>query len=123
MDDQMFTNIDDIQDPVLLSLNNNNETDLDPVLDPKHKSPNLKKLDENVSNIHLDVVKTVNDSDVLFNESNILLIFILLLAGLPQGNNLIASFMPKFIKGDIVITIIKSLMLFLIYYIVSRFIL
>ena len=121
MDDQMFTNIDDIQDPVLLSLNNNNETDLDPVLDPKHKSPNLKKLDENVSNIHLDVVKTVNDSDVLFNESNILLIFILLLAGLPQGNNLIASF--KFIKGDIVITIIKSLMLFLIYYIVSRFIL
>ena len=62
-------------------------------------------------------------SDGLDPFYNIILIFILLLAGLPQGNNLIASFMPKFIKGDIVITIIKSLMLFLIYYIVSRFIL
>lgn len=114
MDDQMFTNIDDIQDPVLLSLNNsNNETN----------SPNLKKVDDNVSNIQLNVVKNMNDSDSLFNESNILLIFILLLAGLPQGNNLIASFMPKFMKGDIIVTIIKSLMLFLIYYIIIRFIL
>ena len=115
MDDNMFTNIDDIPDPVLLDLNESN-------------SPNLKQKNDNVSNIEMkmekindDIIKSDNKTDI-FNEMNILLIFILILAGLPQGNKLIMKIIPHNFQNDIIINIVKALILFLIYYFVSRYV-
>lgn len=114
MDNDMSTNIDDIPDPVLMEVNDK-------------PSPNLKQQDDNISNIKMNIEKNNSNKEVLksdknlFNEINILLIFILLLAGLPQSNHVIMSIIPIKFQNEIVINIVKAFTLFLIYYIVSNY--
>jgi hypothetical protein len=110
-DESMSTNIDDLIDPVLL--NSNKE-------EVNSKSLNLKQKDENTSNVKINIEKK-SDSNDIFNEHNILLLFILLLAGLPQSNNIITSLIP--LKNDILTNIVKAIVLFIIYYVVVHYVL
>lgn len=111
-DESMSTNIDDLMDPALLNMNKVDNIDA--------KSLNLKQKDENSSNVKINIEKKTETNDI-FNEHNILLLFILLLAGLPQSNNIITSLVP--FKNDILTNIIKAIILFVIYYIVVHYVL
>lgn len=114
IDIEMSTNIDDIVDPVLLddTINGNKNSD---------NSLNLKQQSDNTSNIKVNVEKASNND--IFNEKNILLIFIVLLAGLPQGNKLLASIIPYKYQNIIIINIIKAVVLFTLYYVIIKYIL
>lgn len=114
--DSMSTNIDDIIDPVLLNTEMREKSD-----NIIEHSPNLKQHNENTSNIQVNVEK-VSNTDI-FNERNLLLIFIILLAGLPHSNRLLTSIIPFRYQNVILINIIKAVLLFVIYQVVVRYIL
>lgn len=117
MDIEMSTNIDDILDPVLLDDKIDNNKKSNEIIN----SPNLKQQNENTSNIKVNVEKA-NNTDI-FNEKNILFIFLILLAGLPHGNKLIATMIPYKYQNIIIINIIKAIVLFAIYYVIVKYIL
>jgi hypothetical protein len=77
----------------------------------------------NVSNIQANVSVKKNFTDTFFTESNILLIIIVILAGLPQTNKLLLQILPRNLHNDIFITILKAIILCVIYIVIVNYLL
>ena len=91
----MSTNISDLPDPLILQ-------------------------EENSSNINV----TVNKCDKSENDnSSIVIIILLVVACLPQMNSFIYNLLPYNYQEDIYVTILKIILLFGIYYILTKYLL
>lgn len=131
----MSTNIDDIDDPHAVETvqhvndspqmqqHENQDMYISQVTDVTTTSPPQdlykKDVDSNITS-NVSVYKELNDS--LFSESNILLFIIIIIAGLPQINEYIIKFTPGSLHNNMIINIIKAILLFLIYFIIVKYV-
>ena len=134
----MSTNIDDIDDPnavetvqhannspQIQTLPENQDMYISQVADvttPTTSPPQdlyRKDVNSNISS-NVSVYKDLKDS--LFSESNILLFIIIIIAGLPQINEYIIKFTPGSLHNNMIINIIKAILLFLIYFIIVKYV-
>lgn len=131
----MSTNIDDIDDPHAVETvqhvndspqmqqHENQDMYISQVTDVTTTSPPQdlykKNVDSNITS-NVSVYKELNDS--LFSESNILLFIIIIIAGLPQINEYIIKFTPGSLHNNMIINIIKAILLFLIYFIIVKYV-
>lgn len=134
----MSTNIDDIDDPnavetvqhvnnspQIQTLPENQDMYISQVADvttPTTSPPQdlyRKDINSNISS-NVSVYKDLKDS--LFSESNILLFIIIIIAGLPQINEYIIKFTPGSLHNNMIINIIKAILLFLIYFIIVKYV-
>jgi hypothetical protein len=135
----MSTNIDDIDDPYAMEttqpVNDLSQIQYVQQIPEKHDmyisqvaeststSPpqdlHQKDVNSNISS-NVSVYKDLKDS--LFSESNILLFIIIIIAGLPQINEYIIKFTPGSLHNNMIVNIIKAILLFLIYFIIVKYV-
>jgi hypothetical protein len=134
----MSTNIDDIDDPnavetvqhvnnspQIQTLPENQDMYISQVADVTTSTTSppqdlyRKDVNSNISS-NVSVYKDLKDS--LFSESNILLFIIIIIAGLPQINEYIIKFTPGSLHNNMIINIIKAILLFLIYFIIVKYV-
>jgi len=139
----MSTNIEDIMDPNLSEIeeveNNLVRCPPEDIVRPeqpivqqpvvqkpvvqKPVKPDLKVKNPNVSNIKANVSVQKTLTDTFFTESNILLIIIIIIAGLPQTNNVMLQIIPKNFQNDILINVLKAIILGVIYVVIINYLL
>jgi len=134
----MSTNIEDIMDPNLSEIeeveNNLVRCPPEDIVRPeqpivqqpdvqKPVKPDLKVKNPNVSNIKANVSVQKTLTDTFFTESNILLIIIIIIAGLPQTNNVMLQIIPKNFQNDILINVLKAIILCVIYVVIINYLL
>jgi hypothetical protein len=138
MSDRMSTNIEDIMDPNLSEIeeveNNLVRCPPEDIIRPEQAivqqaivqqpvKPDLKVKNPNVSNIKANVSVQKTLTDTFFTESNILLIIIIIIAGLPQTNNVMLQIIPKNFQNDILINVLKAIILCVIYVVIINYLL
>jgi hypothetical protein len=136
MDEKMSTNIDDILDPNLndeceditqshplgVDINNINEMN-EQQLQQLKQSPDLLIKNPNITNVQANVSVQKSFTDTFLTESNILLIIIIILAGLPQINRYILQILPRSFQNDMVVISLKAIILCVIYIAIVHYLL
>lgn len=135
MDEKMSTNIDDILDPNLDDICDDDNTYTNHInqthnIDPSnlHKeelmeSPDLLIKNPNITNVQANVSVQKSFTDTFLTESNILLIIIIVIASMPQLNRYILQILPKNFQNDIVIISLKAIILCFIYIAIVHYLL
>jgi hypothetical protein len=135
MSDRMSTNIEDLMDPNILEDDeervrcppspelSENDIVMDNKVIRQTVKPDLIVKNPNVSNIKANVSVHKNLTDTFFTESNILLFIIIIIAGLPQTNNLLLQVIPQNFQNDMVINILKAIVLCVLYIVVINYLL
>jgi len=139
----MSTNIDDIPDPVLYDPEHTQDPSSSRLNQLSHAIESDKNIEKNINNIKsIDLEQKEIDSNIsstisinkqsseqkdlplnILSENNLLIFFIIIIASLPQTSEFIYKFIPFRFHNSIIVSIIKAMLLFLIYIIIIKYIL